>query len=102
MPGTGLCNPFKGQVLSMYLLDTNHCSGILQADRQVTARAREVGNDQLSIAFVVAGELRYMAENSDRPTENRLRIDTLIGDFGLYYVDDQTIDEYARLKAALV
>ena len=86
----------------MYLLDTNHCSGILESDVAIVQKVTEVGTEALAIAFATAGELRYMSANSDRPAENRIRVDILIGDIGLYYVDDQTIDEYAHLKAAIV
>lgn len=86
----------------MYLLDTNHCSRIVEGDVQVLARMRQLGTAPVSTSFITRGELLYMCHNSDRREENIARISAFLDGIHLYLVDLETIEEYARLKAALV
>lgn len=86
----------------MYLLDTNHLSGLLENDLNVVARCQLLWADAVSTCAVVRGELIYMAEKSDRRDENLTRIRGLLDDLRIYPVDDITADTYGALKAKLI
>lgn len=86
----------------MYLLDTNHCSRILEADQAVLDRLNALGDSPIATSFVSRGELLYMAYNSARPDDNLWRVHQFLGGISYLGIDDVTIEEYSKLKAALV
>lgn len=86
----------------MYLLDTNHCSRIIQGDPIVLQAILSRRNAQVSLSVIVQGEMLFMAENSDRRTENLDQVQTFLKMFDLYPIDDATSRTYAQLKANLL
>lgn len=86
----------------MYLLDTNHCSAIIFGDPAVITRVTEVGAANLAISAITAGELLYMAENSERIEENLVVIEEFLEDMSVYNVDGETSRIYAKLKAQIM
>ncbi|MEH2379262.1 MAG: type II toxin-antitoxin system VapC family toxin [Nostoc sp.] len=47
----------------MYLLDTNHCSYLINNNPQVVATAQSYAQDPFGISIISYGELLYMTEN---------------------------------------
>jgi tRNA(fMet)-specific endonuclease VapC len=86
----------------MYLLDTNHCSRIMEGDAGVLRRIEEAGDVPVATSFIVRGELLFMAYNSEQRAVNVARVRVFLQSIGLYFVDEETTDLYAELKAALV
>jgi hypothetical protein len=50
----------------MYLLDTNHFSRLIQQDSVVRQRIAAVGEQNVVISIITAGEIYYMAYHSER------------------------------------
>jgi tRNA(fMet)-specific endonuclease VapC len=84
----------------MHLLDTNHCSRLMEGGRQILDRLAAIR--EVATSFVVRGELMFMAYNSSEPDQNVERVLTLVEHLTLYLVDEETVDLYRKLKAALV
>jgi tRNA(fMet)-specific endonuclease VapC len=49
----------------MYLLDTNHCSRIIDGDQNVIQALNNLGDTIVATCAIVRGELIYMAHKSD-------------------------------------
>jgi tRNA(fMet)-specific endonuclease VapC len=86
----------------VYLLDTNHCSRIMEGDLGVLQRVEAVGDVLVATSFIVRGELLFMAYNSEQRDVNVARVHAFLQSIGLYFVDEETADLYGELKAALV
>ncbi|WP_254564081.1 type II toxin-antitoxin system VapC family toxin [Oscillatoria sp. HE19RPO] len=86
----------------MYLLDTNHCSRIIQGDARVINRIAQVGESQVATCVVVSGELIYMAYNSQQKSKNLAQIKTFLQDIRLYLIDEETANIYGEFKAAIL
>ena len=86
----------------MYLLDTNHCSLILLENPTILKRIEEVGESNTATTIITAGELIYMAENSSYRKQNLTRINALLEDIRVYYIDEETARIYGKIKAALI
>lgn len=86
----------------MYLLDTNHCSLIIQGDPPVLQAILNRRNQGVALSVIVRGELLFMAENSDRKTENLDQIQSFIRLFDLYPINAEISQTYAQLKANLL
>ena len=54
----------------MYLLDTNHCSFIIEKDSNVVQKLLEVKEQNIFTCDIVEGELLFMAYNSRYKREN--------------------------------
>lgn len=83
----------------MYLLDTNHCSRILQGDSGVLQAILSRRNVGVALSVIVQGELLFMAENSDRRAENLDQVQTFLKMFDLYPINAEISQTYAQLKA---
>lgn len=86
----------------MYLLDTNHCSRLIEGDDDVRRRLDEKGDAPVATSVIVRGELIFMAHHSERQTTNIQRVEAFLQAIGLYYVDEKTADSYGELKARLM
>lgn len=53
----------------MYLLDTNHCTFILEGESTVIERFREKASVRVATSVIVTGELQFMAQNSQQKRE---------------------------------
>lgn len=85
----------------MDLLDTNHCSLILEGDPQVRERLLQKGSVLVATSVIVRGELRFMAAHSARKTENLARVEAFLQRIHLFPIDEATADLYGDLKAAI-
>lgn len=86
----------------MYLLDTNHCSRIIQGDSAVINRMVEVGESQVSTCVIVQGELLYMAYKSEQKARNLAQINLFLEDIRIYRIDEVTANIYAEFKAEIL
>lgn len=86
----------------MYLLDTNHCSGILGGDQGVEAKLSADDDLELSICVALKGELVFMAQNSEHKNENMAAIKALCSRFTVYDIDEEISEIYGEVKASLV
>lgn len=85
----------------MYLLDTNHCSLLLEAVPLVLERV--AASDQpLTTSVIVRGELRHMVAQSEQRAVNAARLDTLLEQLPALPIDDAAADWYGEIKAALI
>jgi len=86
----------------MYLLDTNHCSRILQGHPSVIMKLEELGNQPISTCAVVYGELIFMAQKSWKKVENLRLIREFLKDIRVYPINNETADIYGNLKVSLL
>lgn len=86
----------------MYLIDTVICIQMLNDNRAIIERLREL--DGLSTLSVInAGELIYGAYKSDHITENISSVLNLLEFMGeVYEIDIETVWIYGRLKAEII
>src|SRR5204862_1877547 len=83
---------------SMYLLDTNHCSGIIDGNETLLRKMDERGDVPIATSFITRAELLYMAFNSEQRDGNIQKVSGFLAGLNLYLVDFETIEANARLK----
>ncbi|MBD2771107.1 type II toxin-antitoxin system VapC family toxin [Iningainema tapete] len=54
----------------MYLLDTNHCSYIINNTPNVIAALQSRSGSDIGVSIITYGELLYMTEKSERVAQN--------------------------------
>jgi tRNA(fMet)-specific endonuclease VapC len=86
----------------IYLLDTNHCSRVLENDAAVLQRLAALGDAMIATCAIVRGELIFMAEFSQQRTLNLRRVETLLSRITVYSIDGEVADWYGSLKARLL
>lgn len=59
----------------MYLLDTNHFSRLIQGNATVRQGIATIGESDVAISIITAGEIYYMAyiQNAATPTSSELK-----------------------------
>ncbi|GAA6616612.1 type II toxin-antitoxin system VapC family toxin [Scytonema sp. NUACC26] len=85
----------------MYLLDTNHCSYIIDNIPNVIAAVQSRSANDIGISIITYGELLYMTEKSERQAENRAAVQAFLMEVDLYFIDEETAIFYSQLKAAV-
>jgi tRNA(fMet)-specific endonuclease VapC len=86
----------------MYLIDTNHCSYIVEGHPVVMQAILSRRKAGIAISVVIQGELLYMAERSSAKTENLARIQQFLSRFECYPITAEISYKYAALKAQLL
>ncbi len=85
----------------MYLLDTNHCSYIINNTPNVIATVQSRSASDIGISIITYGELLYMTEKSERPAQNLAAVQAFLSGVDLYFIDEETAIFYSQLKAAV-
>ncbi|MBR8835358.1 MAG: type II toxin-antitoxin system VapC family toxin [Stigonema ocellatum SAG 48.90 = DSM 106950] len=86
----------------MYWLDTNHCTFLIEGEPTVINHFRELGKVTLATSIIVAGELRFMAQNSQQKTANLIKIRTFLNRIAIYPIDDETAEIYGDFKSEII
>jgi len=68
----------------------------------VVNHLRSLGQVQLATSVIVAGELRFMAQNSHQKPANLIKINAFIKRINLYGIDKETTEIYGDLKSEIV
>ena len=84
-----------------YLLDTNHCSYIINGDSQIINALNTRSNGVIGISIINYGELLYMTDKSKQKVQNRIVVEAFLADVDLYFIDEETAIIYSRIKAAV-
>jgi len=63
-----------------YLLDTNHCSDIINGNPQVIKALTTRAESTISVSIITYAELLYMADKSERVSENCKIVETFLQD----------------------
>ncbi|MDY7013976.1 MAG: type II toxin-antitoxin system VapC family toxin [Cyanobacteriota bacterium] len=82
----------------MYLLDTNHCSYIIENIPNVIANLRSRSTTSIGVSIIPYAELLYMTEKSARQAENLVAVQNFLDTVDLYLIDEETALLYSRLK----
>ncbi len=85
----------------MYLLDSNHCSRILEGDEALVSRIWSLRDEFVSISVIVHSELMYMALNSDRRCTNLPTIMEYLQTVVTLRTDNPVADRFAENKTAI-
>lgn len=86
----------------MYLLDTNHCSCLIQGHPVILRRLAELGDQPVATCVIVRGELLFMAHNSEQQAANLQLIETFLSEIYIFAIDNAVADTYGQLKADLL
>jgi tRNA(fMet)-specific endonuclease VapC len=86
----------------VYLLDTNHCTFLIEGVPTVINRLQEVGNALTATSVIVAGELLFMAQNSQQRTANLLKIQAFLQRIDVYPIDLAIAEIYGEFKTELI
>lgn len=86
----------------MYLLDTNHCSYILNGVPAVAERFQQADKAIVSTCVIVQSELIYMAQNSQQRVANFTRLQSFLRQIRIYSADEQTAEVCGYFRAELM
>lgn len=86
----------------MYLLDTNHCSYIINNNPKVIAALRSRSSNDIGISIISYAELLYMTEKSERKDQNFAAVQAFLESVDLYFIDEETAILYSQLKTAWI
>lgn len=86
----------------MYLLDTNHFSRLIQRNVTVRQRIATVGEQNIAISSITAGEVYYMAYHSEQRQANLDRVKTYLYNIGVYTLNDAISNLYGQFKSDLI
>ncbi|WP_442938026.1 type II toxin-antitoxin system VapC family toxin [Nostoc sp.] len=82
----------------MYLLDTNHCSYLINNNPQVVATAQSYAQDAFGISIISYGELLYMTEKSERREMNLQVVQAFLTEIDIYLINKEIAEIYSQLK----
>ncbi|MDF5709853.1 MAG: hypothetical protein PUP90_19845 [Nostoc sp. S4] len=71
----------------MYLLDTNHCSYLINNNPQIVATAQSHAQDPFGISIISYGELLYMTEKSERREMNLQVVQAFLTEIDIYLIN---------------
>ena len=84
-----------------YLLDTDICIYWLNGREEIKRKVKEVGENDLNMAIITLGELRYGAYYSERVDRNLKRIDDFLGKIKVIPPNEARMDKFGQIKADL-
>ncbi len=84
-----------------YLLDTNHCSYIINGNPQVTDTLKSCSSVTIGVSIITYAELLYMTEKSALKSQNLGAVQVFLSDVDLYFIDEETAIIYSRLKSSV-
>ncbi|CAD5920866.1 Twitching motility protein PilT [Planktothrix tepida] len=84
-----------------YLLDTNHCSYIINGNSQVINALNDHVNDVIGISIITYAELLYMTNKSLKAVQNRIAVEAFLTNVDLYFIDEETAIIYSGIKASV-
>ena len=82
-----------------FALDTNAVSALFDGDRELLAVL--AGVPRFALPVVVVGEYRYGLQRSRHRKQLDVMLDGLVAEADLLVVDDETTQNYARVREAL-
>ncbi len=85
----------------MYLLDTNHCSYIINNTPNLIATVQSRSVSDIGISIITYDKLLYMTEKSERQAQNLAAVQAFLSGVDLYFIDEETAIFYSQLKAAV-
>lgn len=68
----------------------------------VANHLRSLGQVQLATSVIVAGELRFMAQNSEQKAANLIKINAFLRRINLYGIDKETTEIYGDFKSDII
>lgn len=86
----------------MYLLDTNHCSMLIDNNSIISRKLEDLGATPVATCAIVRGELRYMVEHSTRKLENEEKVNEFLSGIEIFPVDDSAADLYGEIKQRII
>ena len=86
----------------MYLLDTTHCSHLLNKNQGIVRKLQELKDIPVKTCVIVKGELVCMATRSQMRRENEQKISSFLNDIEILPVDGNVAEEYGRIKDAVL
>lgn len=86
----------------MYLLDTNHCSQLIDKNPVVYKKFESLDDTPVATCTIVRGELRYMVEKSTQKLENEVKVNAFLSGIEIFPVDDSAADYYGRIKERII
>jgi tRNA(fMet)-specific endonuclease VapC len=86
--------------MKQYLLDTNICIFFLKGKFNLDSKLETIGEANCFISEITLAELKYGAEKSEKPIENKKSIELLLTKFNLLPIYN-SLDTYAKEKARL-
>ncbi len=84
-----------------YLIETNHCSYIINGDSQIINALNTRTDGVIGISIITYGELLYMTDKSKQKVQNRIVVEAFLADVDLYFIDEETAIIYSRIKASV-
>ncbi|WP_392408270.1 type II toxin-antitoxin system VapC family toxin [Chlorogloeopsis fritschii PCC 9212] len=63
---------------------------------------RSLGQVPIATSVIVAGELRFMAQNSEQKAANLIKINAFLRRINLYGIDKETTEIYGDLKSEIL
>jgi tRNA(fMet)-specific endonuclease VapC len=85
----------------MYLLDTNHCSRVIQGEPSVITRLEQAGDIFVGTCVIVSGELRFMVQKSKEKEKNLYTINEFLKNIKIYPIDNKVAEIYGDFKFSL-
>ncbi len=85
----------------LYLLDTNHASGLFRKLPKLQARVGTATEDTLLLCQPSIGELWFMVFNSSRVADNERDLLRFLETFDKYQYDAVAAIEFGRIKSEL-
>lgn len=86
----------------MYLLDTNHCSQLIDGNQQIVNRLTVLADVPVATCSIVSGELLFMVLRSKYREANLGKVKAFLQDIEILDVDQAVAGYYGDLKAKLM